>query len=450
MTTSWQRLTLRARLLVIGVLGVAVALAIGSAALYAVLTLVSYRTLDDTGRSTAAEVADLVTQGRLPDPVPVTGDQVVQVVDAQDRVLSASVNADRLTAILRPSEQRRAAAGSVVVEGSRVGLSVPLRVVVARVRTGAGTRTVVVGQRFDGIEHSQHILGLTLLVTYPLLLTVLALIAWRVVGATLAPVELLRASADRISGSGQSTRLPVSTSGDEIAALAGTLNSMLDRLGESRARQRSFVADAAHELRSPLTSMQTQLEVAEHLGEGTALTADLRAEVARMAALVEDLLVLARLDADSLPPADPQVVPTAPLVRDAVARHASSGVDVTGAGDRQLVVRGDPAELARALDNLVTNAVRHARSRIEVRADAEGPSVVLSVRDDGEGISSADRERVFERFTRLDEGRARDSGGAGLGLPIVQALVARNGGTVALTETPGGGLTVSLSFPRPG
>ena len=164
MRAAWLRASLRARLLVIGVLGVATALAIGSIALYVVLTLVSYRSLDQAGTATATEVADLVDRGRLPDPIPVTGSQIVQVVDARDRVVSASVNADRLTALLLPREVTAALAGSrVVVPGSRVGLDSDLRVVAARAGPAGARRTVVVAQGFEDVQHSQHILKVTLL-----------------------------------------------------------------------------------------------------------------------------------------------------------------------------------------------------------------------------------------------------------------------------------------------
>ena len=447
--TTWRRLSLRARLLVVGVLGVAGALAIGSVALYGALTWGSYRSLDAAGQATAGDVADLVDQGRLPDPIPVTGRQLVQVVDARDRVVSASVNADRLTAVLAPGELDAAAAGEkVVVPGSRVGLSSPLRVVAVRAGPAGQRRTVVVAQQFDDITHSQAILRTTLLVTYPLLLGVLALIAWRVVGATLRPVEALRASAERISGTEQDTRLPVPASGDEIHRLAVTLNSMLDRLAASRARQRAFVADAAHELRSPLASMQTQLDVAQRLGEDTPETEDLRAEVARMTTLVEDLLVLARLDADTAPAAPREPVDVDTLVQEAVARAPRGRVTVRATDAPGLVAAGHPEDLRRVLANLVGNAVRHATGCVEVGSHGEGRHVVVTVADDGEGIPAADRERVFERFTRLDEGRARDAGGSGLGLAIVRELTRRGGGDVELDDSPAGGLCVRVRLPR--
>jgi signal transduction histidine kinase len=441
MRAGWRRLSLRARLIVIGVLGVATALAIGSIALYGVLTLVSYRTLDQAGTATAEEVATLVDQGRLPDPIPVTGGQIVQVVDSRGRVVSASVNADRLTALLLPREVATALTGAPLeVPGSRVGLTSSLRVVAVR----AGPRTVLVAQQTQDIRHSQQILKVTLLCTYPLLLAALALIAWRVVGATLRPVEALRSTAERISGTGQDARLPVPSSGDEIHALAVTLNSMLDRLAASRARQRSFVADAAHELRSPLASMQTQLDVAHRLGEGTPVTEDLRAEVLRMSRLVEDLLVLARLDADSRPTATPSPVPLRPLVLDVAGRFDGARVPVSTSGVRPAVVRGQPDELRRALSNLLDNAVRHAASAVEVTAYVDGPHVVLTVSDDGTGIPAAERERVFERFTRLDDARDRDAGGSGLGLAIVRELIRNNGGDIRLGRSAGGGLRVEV------
>ncbi len=429
-------------------LGVAAALAIGSIALYGVLTVLSYRTLDANARATAHDVATLVQSGQLPDVIPVTGSEIVQVLDARDRVVSASVSSDRLTPILQPAELRRALHGRpVIVPGSRVGLASPLRVRATSTGPSTAPVNVLVAQQFDDIQHSQRILGLTLVASYPVLLLVLALMAWRVMGATLRPVESMRATAERISGAGHEERLPVPRSRDEIQRLAVTLNAMLDRLEASRARQRSFVADAAHELRSPLASMQTQIDVAEHLGEELPLTADLRAEVTRMTRLVEDLLALARLDSETAPALDTAPVPVANLLEELSGRYPLARVPVT-TGRSSLVVHARADDVRRALGNLTDNGVRHARSRVEVTAYAEADRVVIAVVDDGSGIPEADRERVFERFTRLDEGRDRDAGGAGLGLAIVEELMSRNGGSARLADAPGGGLLAELVLPR--
>lgn len=450
MRPSPARLSLRGRLMLIGVFGVAIALALGSVALYGVLSVLSYRTLDANARATASDVASLVQAARLPDLIPVTGSQVVQVVDARDRVVSASVNSDRLTALLQPAELRRALLGEpVVVPGSRAGLASPLRVLAVRAGPDVAPVSVLVGQQFDDIQHSQRILGLTLVASYPVLLLVLALMAWRAMGATLRPVESMRASAERISGAGRDERLPVPKSRDEIQRLAVTLNAMLDRLAVSRARQRSFVADAAHELRSPLASMQTQIDVAEHLGDDLPLVADLRAEVSRMTRLVEDLLALARLDSDASATVDVGPVPVSSLLEDVAERYQRTRVPVV-TGSSPLVVRARTDDVRRALANLIDNAVRHARSAVEVTAYAEYERVVIAVVDDGVGVPAADRSRVFERFARLDEGRDRDAGGAGLGLAIVAELTSRNGGAVRLGEAPQGGLCAELLLPRGG
>jgi signal transduction histidine kinase len=445
---GWQRLSLRARLLVIGVLGVALALAVGSLALYGVLTVVSYRTLDNAGDATAAEVADLVDRDRLPDPIPVTGSQIVQVLDSRNRVVSASVNGDRLTAVVTSGEAQAALRGGhPEVPGSRVGLDSPLRVSAVDAGAADARRTVVVAQRIDDIEDSQQVLRLTLLATYPLLLLVLALIAWRVVGAALRPVEVLRLTAERISGTGQDERLPVSVSQDEVHDLAVTLNSMLDRLEASRTRQRAFVADAAHELRSPLTSMRTQLEVAERLGEGSEVTRELWAEVARMAALVEDLLVLARMDQEASATRSLLPVDLRKVLLEVVDRHAAARVPVTVGDLPDAVVLGDAEALGRTFDNLTDNAVRHASMTVRIESRLRDHMVDVLVSDDGSGIPEADRTRVFDRFTRLDEARDRDAGGSGLGLAIVHELVRQAGGTVVLESREPHGLVARVSLP---
>jgi signal transduction histidine kinase len=448
MTSPLARLSLRGRLMLVGVLGVATALAVGSVALYVVLGVLSYRTLDANALATAGDVTSLVRAGRLPEVIPVTGSQVVQVVDSRDRVVSASVSSDRLTALLRPAELSQALRGEpVVVPGSRIGLATPLRVLAVRAGPDRAPVSVLVAQQFDDVEHSQRILGLTLLASYPVLLLVLALMAWRVMGATLRPVESMRATAERISGAGQDERLPVPTSNDEVQRLAVTLNAMLDRLAGARARQRSFVADAAHELRSPLASMQTQIDVSERLGEDLPLAADLRAEVARMTRLVEDLLALARLDSDVTPAADVGPVVVSDLLGDVADRYRQARVPLTTASS-PLLVRARADDVRQALTNLVDNAVRHARSAVGVTAYVEEENVVLAVVDDGSGIPAADRGRVFERFARLDEGRDRDAGGTGLGLAIVEELMSRNGGRARLGDAPGGGLCAELLLPR--
>jgi signal transduction histidine kinase len=279
---------------------------------------------------------------------------------------------------------------------------------------------------------------------------VLGLVAWRVIGATLRPVEALRSAAERVSGTGDDERLPEPGSRDEIQALAVTLNSMLDRLASARERERSFVANVAHELRNPLTSLRVQAEVNRRHGASEEDHADLGAELARLSALVEDLLVLARLDAaDHLPAPATPAEPLDVLPSFATADGDGSGPEVTVGPLALGSVPLSRLELERVMGNLVDNARRHARSRVELGFRRTSRESVISVADDGSGIAPADRGRVFDRFTRLDDARDRNSGGTGLGLAIVRELVRRRGGEVRLRDSSYGGLLAEVRFPDP-
>lgn len=448
-------LSLRVRLMIIGLAGVGTALIMGGLAFFAALTYSVDRTLDNETLATAHEVAAMVDENRLPNPIPVSGAQVVQVVDAQQRVLGASLTADRLTPLLRRNELATALSGNaVVLDGAKLGVSSPVRVRAIRAGPATAPVDVIVGLQIGDVLATRTALRNALLITFPLLLGALALIAWRVIGWTLQPVEQLRAGAEKISrtrrigGPARAERLPVPSAADEIQALAVTLNEMLDRLAEVQERQQSFVADAAHELRSPLASIQAQLEVAQRLGEGGTLPADLMVDVKRLSGLVEDLLLLARADADTRPPARLNPVDAPDLASETVTAYSDARVPVTVAASDQLLIMVDAEELRRAVENLIDNAVRHAHNRVEVEAFLDHDQAVISVSDDGPGIPAEDRERVFERFTRLDDSRGRNSGGAGLGLAIVRELVTRAGGTVTLTEAePPWNTRVELRLP---
>lgn len=436
-------LGLRGRLMVLGTLGVTAALVLGGLLLYAVLAAGLQRTVTSEARSSAEEVAALIEQQRLPDPVPVSGAQVVQVLDADNRVLGGSATADRLTALVTVAEHQALVAGrTVVVPGSRAALSGNLTVAGTTVQTGGTTLLVVAAVPTADIEASRRLMVRLLFVFFPLFVVLLALVAWRVIGSALRPVEELRLGAERIgAGSVGVDRLPVPPTADEIGALARTLNGMLDRIAAAQQRQRDFVADAAHELRSPLASIRTQLEVAERVGEGGDLPADLLAEVHRLGALVDDLLLLARSGAEAGPPAQ-EDVDLQDVVEDVAGRYAGARVPVrVGLPDPtggRPVARAAYDDLVRALTNLVDNAVRYARSEVVVSAAVADGAVEVSVRDDGAGIPESDRERVFQRFTRLDEARDRDQGGTGLGLAIARDLVDRNRGSIRLGDADPG------------
>jgi signal transduction histidine kinase len=363
------------------------------------------------------------------------------VLDGQHRILAASVSADRLRPLLHDDELASAQAGQiVVVDADRIGLVGRLRVTAEDASQG---RTVLVGAPDADVESSAHTVQNVLLVAYPLLVATLAFLAWHVVGWALAPVEALRRGAEEISAA-PGARLPVPDGDDEVHRLGVTLNRMLGRLDAARQRQRSFVADAAHELRSPIASLRTQLEVAEHLGEPAPIP-DLAVEVERLGRLVDDLLLLARADEGDRGLVRRERVELIDLLREAVPVGTRVPVSVTTTTPQWTV--GDRSALRRVLDNLVANAVRHASSTVELAAArATADRIVVTVTDDGPGIPAADRDRVFDRFTRLDDARTRDSGGAGLGLAIVRELVRMHGGTVTLGDA-GPGLRVAISLP---
>jgi signal transduction histidine kinase len=444
----WRRISLRARLMFIGVAGLAAGLAVGGVVLVGALGIALQRTADTEARQSAEGIARLVDERETPEPLPVVGDVRVQVVDADGRVLAASIGADRLVAVLYRDELPKARAGkALLIPGERLGIDGPVRVVGEPAGDG-GTQTVLVARSMADLTRSVRLLRTTLMVAFPLLLVVLAAVAWRVVGLTLRPVEALRAGAEEITGGALPGQLPVPDSHDEIHRLAVTLNGMLDRLEAARVRQRAFVADAAHELRSPLTNMRTQLEVAQRLGDRTEwadVGDDLLADIQRLSRLVDDLLLLARSD-DGGARAARAVVPVelGELVSTVAERYQA--VDVTRP-KHPLWTVGEPDALARVVANLLDNAVRHTNSRVSVGLTANGPHHLITVTDDGPGIPPADRERVFDRFTRLDDARARDAGGSGLGLAIARELTRRHAGTVVLRDAAPG-VRAELRLPK--
>ena len=449
---TWlRRLSLRARLLLVSVVVLFVGLAGGGVVLVATMNFALLRTANNEALETAKAVAELVNEDTLSDPLPAAPAVRVQVVDAKHRVRAVSAGADRLVPILYPDELNALGDGQGrFIPGSRIGLDGRVRVVSVTAGPASDPVHVLVARPTADLTQGVHLLRTTLLITFPPLVALLALVAWRVVGATLRPVEALRAGAEEITGAARSDRLPVPDSRDEIHRLAVTLNGMLHRLDAARGRQRAFVADAAHELRSPLTNMRTELEVAQRLPDTTdwpSLADDLLTDVERLSRLVDDLLLLARADDGSTRALTrrAEAVELGQLLGEVAARYPAVEYERPAAPLRTL---GERDALGRVVANLLDNAVRHAASSVRLSVTADGAYQMISVSDDGPGIPAADRERVFDRFTRLDDARARDAGGSGLGLAIVRELVRRHGGTVALRgSVPAPGLRVDVRLP---
>jgi signal transduction histidine kinase len=267
----------------------------------------------------------------------------------------------------------------------------------------------------------------------------------------------LRRGAQVITNTGQPRELPVPEAQDEVRVLAVTLNDMLARLDAAQQRQRGLVSDTAHELRSPLASIRTQLEVAlDHpeQQDWAETASDVLADTLRLARLTEDLLVLARLDERGTRPLPSRrPVDLAVLLAEEAERCSGARVPVTASAASRCVVTGDMDGLRRLLRNLIENSLRYAKSGVDVTARRDGDDVVLTVSDDGPGIPAKDRERAFGRFVRLDAARSRDepeAGGSGLGLAIVRAIALAHGGSARLEDAaPGLRAVVRLTAALP-
>ena len=310
------------------------------------------------------------------------------------------------------------------------------------------TYTVYAGTSLEDEQATVDQVTQAMLIGLPFLLVVVAGMTWLVTRRALRPVEGIRAEMSEITASGDlSRRVPQPDSHDEIARLAATTNETLTALEQSVERQHRFVADASHELRSPIASLRTQLEVAVAHAELLDVEEVLQ-DVVRLQHLAADLLLLARLDAGERPTGSR--VDLAVLVHQEQAERGTTdriAPSVT-VNDVPLEVSGSRSQLARVLGNLLDNAQRHATSTVGVELCADSRHAVLTVTDDGPGVPEADRARIFERFVRLDEARTRDDGGAGLGLAIARDVVERHGGTLTVRQAPDGGAVFEVRLPR--
>jgi signal transduction histidine kinase len=382
---------------------------------------------------------------------PVTGTlagvegNTAQVVAPDGRVLAATADVSGRPPIgpPPPAGQRESLRSIPRLPGTND----PYRVLSRRVAGRDGPVVLYVAGALDDVEESGRVLATSLSVAGPALLAVLAALIWTLVGRTLRPVEAIRAEVAAIGGTDLHRRVPQPGGGDEIARLARTMNAMLDRLEDATGRQQRFVADASHELRSPLTRIRSELEVDLAHPDTAALAATHRSvleETVALQRLVEDLLHLARSDAGALTTRH-EPVDLDDIVLRAAARLRADGrvkVDISGVSAAQ--VHGDRDQLGRTVRNLTDNAARHADSTVTLTLTERDHAAVLSVADDGPGIPADQRDRVFERFTRLDE--ARTTGGTGLGLAITREIVQRHHGSIEIDpdHQPGTKFVVTL------
>lgn len=370
-------------------------------------------------------------------------EEFVQVLDAEGKVVGGSPNVSGRAALVRLKAGQQQILESVPFENGAF-------LAVATSTKARPQLTVVVGRSLEIVKEAGGAATRVLAFVIPLLLLIVGAVTFRLTGRALAPVEAIRGEVEAISGRELHRRVPIPGSRDEITSLATTMNSMLDRLEESHLRQRRFVSDASHELRSPVAAIRQEAEVTLAHPDTTTikeLAKSVLDEDMRLQRIVDDLLLLTSMD-EGTAGLETKPIELDDLVFEEAERLGSfTGLKVDVAGVSEGVVRGDRSKIERLVRNLTDNAARHASSSIRLAVRQANGKVVMQIDDDGPGVPADKRNFVFERFSRLDGARARNHGGAGLGLAIVAEIAAAHGGKVAVTEAPLGGARFEVVFP---
>jgi signal transduction histidine kinase len=440
--------TVRVRVTVAAVLIVGVAMGIGGLLLVRLHRDQLTSDIQTVARIRSHDIAaDLATGSAARSLGTSDGDgSFAQVVDSDGRVVLASPNIEGEPRVSRLTAPRRGIATSTVDRA--VADDSPFRVVARRSNADGGPYTIYVARSLEPVEESENSLIRLLAFGFPVLLLVVGSTTWFVTGRALRPVEAIRAEVEAIGAEDLHRRVPDPATDDEIGRLARTMNAMLGRIEAATAKQRRFVADASHELRTPLTGIRTQLEVdLAHPKDAEWQTTEQAVldDTLQLQRLVADLLTIASATSDSAAEHRHELVDLDDIVLSEARRVRSAGgtrVDTTGVSGAQ--VEGNPDELTRVVRNLVDNAARHATAAVTIWLAESDSEATLSVIDDGPGVSDADRDRIFERFARLDDARARDDGGTGLGLAIAHEIVSAHGGVIDVSGEHGACFTVRL------
>ena len=450
--------SVRARTALVAGLGTALAVIAFSA-----LLLVSLRSslIDEIDRSNDARAADIAARIAETDQITelgfgLAGDTFAAVLLEGElwSATDADVTDEMVAAMFSDLDQPFDASLPALTETEGAtnlrGVAVQIFTVFDEEVTAPEGDVAVVASSLDPVDRTLRRVALTLGLGGPILVALATGLVWYLTGRALRPVETIRAQAGSISASDLDQRVPVPDTADEVSRLAGTMNELLERLEQSQRRQQQFVSDASHELRSPLASIAAQLDVdAAHPDRAdlSATSQSVRAEVDRLHSMVEDLMLLARSDGGAITQrtdlVDLDDVLLTAAARLVVPPHVTMDVSSVSAG----LVSGDAGQLDRVATNLLTNAVRHAESRVAVGLSQSSDGVVCWVDDDGVGIPADERSKVFERFVRLDDARSRERGGSGLGLSISAEIVAAHGGTMAVIDSPLGGSRFVVRLP---
>lgn len=450
-----QALTgVRRRLVAVAVLVVLIALAAGGGLLIALLQVNLRSSATSAATTRAAEVALFASSKGLIDTdktlhAEAHSGQFVQVIDPHGRVVAAS---SPLVAGAPLSRQHPAVGKteSVALDLDTLGTPGDWIVLAAGVTISDQPYVVQVAVPIDVQRETIQTVSLFILAATPILLIAVAVAVWVLVGRTLEPVEQIRRTVAGIDARRLADRVTVPPTGDEIAALATTMNVMLSRLEAADLAQRAFISDAGHELRSPLAAVTAALEAAERAEdeERAGLVAMIGAELARMGGLIEDLMTLARADSEALI-ASWDDVDLDDVVEQEARRLRAVSTHRIQLSFEPVQVAGDDRRLTQVLRNLLDNAERYARTEIRVAllTDRESGTAVLRIDNDGPVIPVGQRERVFERFVRLDDSREAAVGGRGLGLAITRRIVQAHAGTISVVDGPYGWCRFEVRLP---
>jgi signal transduction histidine kinase len=446
--------SIRVRTTAAAVLVVGVALTLAAIAMVTLLERSLRQTVRTSAMLRAEEIAEELASRIPTDELGLGGakddEEFVQVVDADDRVVIASPNVAGRPAVVAISP------GETQAIGPRTPPDVepfddPFLTVAGSAAVTGQQLTVIVGRNLEDTVEARRALVRVLAVAMPLLLLVVGVVTWRVAARALSPVDAIRAEVDAISSRDLHRRVSDPQGADELSRLAATMNRMLERLEAGRSRERGFVSDASHELRSPVATIRQYAEVALSHPDQTdtrELAEIVLDEDARLQRLVEDLLLLTRIDEGTLELRAESVDLDDLLFEEAKRLRSATDLRIDVGGVSAGRVQGDGEQLGRLIRNLTDNAARHARTTISLALTERDGEVVLRVDDDGAGIEGGERVRIFDRFVRLDEARDRDSGGSGLGLAIVREVAAFHGGSVDIVEGVLGGTGFEVRFPR--
>lgn len=389
-------------------------------------------------RRAATEWLALMERGRVPPPTPTARVPLIQLVDSRGSVTMAGpVGGDRPLSMVRPTEEDRFLDVTECAASERC-----IMLTAGRVPSSLATDLWDSEPHFIYAGTDQppalrgHRLELLIGTGGALLAALWTWTTWRATGRVLRPINAIRERMSEITASDLSMRVPQPPGRDEIAQLARTANQTLGRLEAAVARQREFAAVVSHELKSPLSGLRTGLEEAllyPQIDAREAIATSLPA-ADRMQQIIDELLSFARLR--NTPSAAEPVDLGALVYAEAAAR--TTGVAVYARTEPGLRVLGNRVQLASIVTNLLVNAQRHAKNRVDVTAERAGTQALVVVLDDGEGIPEKDRERIFEPFVRLEPGRRLDPGGSGLGLALCQAIAAAHDGSLCVEDSPHG------------